>query len=204
MEQCLELARKGWSRLTVEKIKEALRSFEVNPRCSQEAYLSNFLPLRVLLSMSDIDVPRLRLLWHRGKLLKHEKVDNAEWLDYCSVFASKAESQEFEAMTLLIRKAIGQLSGEVQELGTLVFENYLRNLWDRFARIYRLVDRSRLLEVFQVTSPQELRGFGFVFTESGQFVEVGEVKEDKVTENECLLQMKILEKTFARIEKHQG
>lgn len=201
MEDCLALAKKGWSKLTIEKIKEVFKSFEVNPRCSEEAYLSNFLPLRILLAMSDIDIPRLRLLWHRSKLLKHEKVDNSEWMNFGSSFSSKAESLEFEAMTLLIRKAIGQLSEELNELGKIIYENYLRNLWDIFARIYKQIERSRLLDIFQITAPHELSRFGFSFTESGQYVEIGEVSDDKVTESECLLQMKILEKTFARIEK---
>ena len=201
MEECLELAKKGWSKLTIEKVKEVFRSIEVNPRCSEEAYLSNFLPLRILLSMSDIDIPRLRLLWHRTKLLKNEKVDNSDWLNFCSEFASKAESFEFEAMTLLIRKAIGQLSEEVKELGSIIFENYQRNLWESFAKIYKVIDRDHLLAIFQIASPHDLRRLGISLAESGQFVEVGDPLEDKVTENECLLQMKILEKTFARIEK---
>ena len=198
LQDCVEVARKGWNKDSVRVVAEALRVLEVDHRTCGEVYLKSLLPVRVLLMVSQFEENKVRMIFHRLKMQNLENLEAVEWArQFCEAFANL----QYETITDTLKKCLNRIGNDTEPLQKMVLENYRRNLWVRVAKNYSKIKKQSLLRIFGSESTQELAHLGFSFKDDGDYCELEKLVESSTTQEQCIEQIKILQTTFARIEK---
>lgn len=198
-----ELTQAGWSRPVVDQSLSFLRKAESSYQIDLRVYLRDLFLPRILLLMSELDEPTLRLLWHRYKAIKLEDMAVEALLQTITEFLNLYQDLHFEKITKLLQETTRKLDPAIQGFALIVMENYRRNLFKQVAKVYSRINSKKLAELFGLKDIKQIQDLGLEVKDEGEFTSIEESKNYQGENNIklCQVQMRILQSVVGHMER---